>query len=108
MGRVGACDDNAAMESFFALRQRNVLDRQRWTSREDLRLAIITWIEKTYHLRRRQSRLGRLTPRRVRDTDPDRSRGLIAPTEPHRRPHRPRLPVLSRRRRPTRPRQHLH
>ena len=29
MGRVGACGDNAAMESFFALLQKNVLDRQR-------------------------------------------------------------------------------
>ena len=62
MGRVGACGDNAAMESFFALLQKNVLDRQRWTSRQQLRLAIITWIEKTYHRRRRQRRLGRLTP----------------------------------------------
>ncbi len=62
MGRVGACGDNAAMESFYALLQRNVLDRKRWTTREDLRLAIITWIEKTYHRRRRQRRLGRLTP----------------------------------------------
>jgi len=62
MGRVGACGDNAAMESFFALLQKNVLDRQRWTSREQLRLAIITWIERTYHRRRRQRRLGRLTP----------------------------------------------
>ena len=62
MGRVGACGDNAAMESFFALLQKNVLDRQRWSSREQLRLAIITWIERTYHRRRRQRRLGRLTP----------------------------------------------
>lgn len=62
MGRVGACGDNAAMESFFALLQNNVLDRQRWTSRDQLRLAIITWIERTYHRRRRQHRLGRLTP----------------------------------------------
>jgi putative transposase len=62
MGRVGACGDNAAMESFFALLQKNVLDRQRWASREELRLAIITWIEKTYHRRRRQRRLGGLTP----------------------------------------------
>jgi putative transposase len=62
MGRVGACGDNAAMESFFALLQKNVLDRQRWPSREQLRLAIITWIERTYHRRRRQRRLGRLTP----------------------------------------------
>ena len=42
MGRVGACGDNAAMESFFALLQKNVLDRRRWNSREQLRLAIIT------------------------------------------------------------------
>jgi putative transposase len=62
MGRVGACGDNAAMESFFALLQNNVLDRQRWQTREDLRLAIVTWIERTYHRRRRQRRLGRLTP----------------------------------------------
>ena len=46
----------------FALLQKNVLDRQRWSAREQLRLAIITWIERTYHRRRRQRRLGRLTP----------------------------------------------
>ena len=62
MGRVGACGDNAAMESFFALLQRNVLDRQRWATRADLRLAIVTWIERTYHRRRRQRALDRLTP----------------------------------------------
>jgi len=62
MGRVGACGDNAAMESFFALLQKNVLDRQRWTTRHELRLAIVSWIETTYHRRRRQRRLGKLTP----------------------------------------------
>ncbi|MBF6294541.1 IS3 family transposase [Nocardia farcinica] len=35
--RVGAAGDNAAMESFFSLLQRNVLDRQRWDTREQLR-----------------------------------------------------------------------
>ena len=62
MGRVGACGDNAAMESFFALLQKNVLNTRRWHTREDLRVAIVTWIERTYHRRRRQDRLGRLTP----------------------------------------------
>jgi putative transposase len=62
MGRVGACADNAAMESFFALLQKNLLDRQHWSSREELRLAIVTWIERTYHRRRRQRALGKLTP----------------------------------------------
>jgi transposase InsO family protein len=30
--------------------------------RFELRLAFITWIERTHHRRRRQVRLGRLTP----------------------------------------------
>lgn len=62
MGRVAAAGDNAAMESFFALLQKNVLNRQRWTSRSELRIAIINWIEGTYHRRRRQRVLGKLTP----------------------------------------------
>lgn len=45
MGRVGAAGDNAAMESFVALLQKNVLDRRTWTTREALRMAIVTWIE---------------------------------------------------------------
>lgn len=62
MGRVGAAGDNAAMESYFSLLQKNVLDRQVWATREELRIAIVTWIERTYHRRRRQASLGRLTP----------------------------------------------
>jgi putative transposase len=62
MGRVGACADNAAMESFFSLLQKNVLNRQRWQTRNELRLAIVVWIEKTYRRRRRQDALGRMTP----------------------------------------------
>jgi len=34
MGRVGAAGDNAAMESFFSLLQKNVLNRRTWTTRE--------------------------------------------------------------------------
>jgi transposase InsO family protein len=62
MGRVGACAVDASMESFFSFLQKNVLDRQRWLTRQELRLAITTWIERTYHRRRRQRRLGKLTP----------------------------------------------
>jgi putative transposase len=62
MGRVGACGDNAAMESFFALLQKNVLNRKRWATREELRIAMVTWIERTYNRRRRQRRLGKLSP----------------------------------------------
>jgi transposase InsO family protein len=62
MGQVGSAADNAAMESFFSLLQRNVLDRHRWATRNQLRIAIVAWIERTYHRRRRQTTLGRLTP----------------------------------------------
>lgn len=62
MGRVGAAGDNAAMESFHSLLQHDVLNRRRWETREELHLAIVTWIERTYHRRRRQRGLGKLTP----------------------------------------------
>ncbi len=39
-----------------------MLNRRRWDTRDELRIAIITWIERTYHRRRRQVALGRLTP----------------------------------------------
>ena len=62
MGQVGAAGDNAAMESFFALLQKNVLDRQARDTRQQLRLAIVGWIEGRYHRKRRQRTLGKLTP----------------------------------------------
>jgi transposase InsO family protein len=62
MGRVASAGDNAAMESFWALLQRNVLNQRTWTTRDELRYAIVHWIEHTYNRRRRQRRLGRLTP----------------------------------------------
>jgi len=62
MGRVASAGDNAAMESFFSLLQKNVLDRQRWRTRSELRYEIIRWIEHTYNRRRGQRGLGKLTP----------------------------------------------
>jgi transposase InsO family protein len=62
IGRVGAAGYNGAIESFFALLQKNVLDRRPWTTRQELRIVIVTWIEPTYHRRRGQAGLGRLTP----------------------------------------------
>jgi putative transposase len=84
MDRVGAADDNAAMESFFGLLQNNVLDRRRWTTRQQLRIAIIAWIERTYHRRRRQPRLGRLTPIEYE----------TIVTHPRRQPRNPRCHLL--------------
>jgi len=62
MGRVAAAGDNAAMESFHSLLQKNVLDRHRWATRDDLTYATLYWIEHTYNRRRRQRGLGKLTP----------------------------------------------
>lgn len=62
MGRVAAAGDNAAMESFWALLQKNVLNRQTWATRTDLSYEIVYWIEHTYNRRRRQRGLGKLTP----------------------------------------------
>ena len=49
MGQVVSAGDNGAMESFSALAQKNLLNRRRWRTRHELRLAMITWIERTYH-----------------------------------------------------------
>jgi transposase InsO family protein len=62
MGRVGAAADNAAMESFFSLLQKNVLNLYRWQTRAHLREEITYWIEAKYHRGRRQRALGKQTP----------------------------------------------
>ena len=62
MGRVASAGDNAAMESWHALLQKNVLDRRRWRTRDELHNAVVFWIEHTYNRRRRQRALGKLTP----------------------------------------------
>ena len=41
MGGVGAAGDNAAMEPLFALLHNNVRGGQSWTTREQLRSAIV-------------------------------------------------------------------
>ena len=50
------------MEAFYSLLQNDVLDAQPWCSREEVRLRIVTRIGRTYHRRRKQKVLGRLTP----------------------------------------------
>jgi len=62
MGRVAAAGDNARIESFHSLLQNNVLDSKKWESQEELRIAIVHWIERTYHRRRRKRSLGKMTP----------------------------------------------
>lgn len=59
---MATAGDSAAMESFFALLQKKVLDHCTWDAREELRTAIVTWIEQAYHRRQRHARLGHLDP----------------------------------------------
>jgi hypothetical protein len=61
MGRVASAADSAAIESFHALLQKNVPSSRRWETREELRLALVTWIEKKYRRQRRKHRLGKMT-----------------------------------------------
>jgi transposase InsO family protein len=62
MGREASAGDNAVMESFNSLLQNNVLDTRRWETREELKLAVVTWIERTCHRRHRQRAFGKMTP----------------------------------------------
>ena len=68
------------MKLFFSLLQKNVFTRQRWTLCEQLRLAIIVWIEKTHHRRRRQKSPRPLTPTEFEILHQSRSRGLTTPS----------------------------
>jgi putative transposase len=65
------------MESFWSLLQTNVLNQHRWMTRQQLRLAIVVWIERKYHRQRPQDALGGLTPIEY-ETKLDRPRDLAA------------------------------
>jgi len=47
VGRLTSAGENAAMESFWALLQKDVLDRHHWATRDELPYAIAFWIEHT-------------------------------------------------------------
>ena len=62
MGSVGDCYDNAMCESFFATLECELLDRQRFPTQADARLAVFDFIEGWYNPRRRHSALDYLSP----------------------------------------------
>lgn len=51
MGQVASAPDNAATESWHALLQKNVLNRRRWRTRDELHHSIMFWIEHTCNRR---------------------------------------------------------
>ncbi len=62
MGSVADCYDNAMCESFFATLECELLDRVRFPTQADARIAIFDFIEGFYNPRRRHSGLGYLSP----------------------------------------------
>jgi putative transposase len=62
MGTVGDAYDNAMCESFFATLECELLDRRRFATKAEARMAIFEFIEGWYNPTRRHSGLGRISP----------------------------------------------
>jgi hypothetical protein len=62
MGSVGDAYDNAMAESFFATLECELLDRRRFRTLAEARMAVFEFIEGFYNPRRRHSSLGYLSP----------------------------------------------
>ena len=77
MGSVGDAYDNAMCESFFATLECELLDRRRFKTQAEARIAIFEFVEGFYNPRRRHSSLGYLSPidyerrHHARAVDPD-------------------------------------
>ncbi len=62
MGSVGDCYDNALCESFFATLECELLDRHRFRTQAEAKLAIFKFIEGWYNPHRRHSALDQKSP----------------------------------------------
>jgi len=62
MGSVGDCFDNAMCESFFATLECELLDRQKFQTKAEARMACFQFIEGWYNPSRRHSALGYMSP----------------------------------------------
>jgi putative transposase len=62
MGSVGDAYDNATCESFFATLECELLERQRFKTQAEARIAVFEFIEGFYNPRRRHSSIGYLSP----------------------------------------------
>jgi putative transposase len=62
MGSVGDCLDNAMCESFFATLECELLDRRRFKTQIEARMAVFEFIEAWYNPHRRHSALDYLSP----------------------------------------------
>jgi putative transposase len=62
MGSRGECWDSAVAESFFATLKKELIRRQSWPTRAELRTAVFDDIEIFYNATRMHSTLGMLSP----------------------------------------------
>ncbi len=62
LGSIGDCFDNAMCESFFATLECELLDRRRFETKAEARMALFHFIEGWYNPRRRHSALGYDSP----------------------------------------------
>ena len=86
MGSVGDAYDNAMCESFFATLECELLDRRRFKTQAEARVAVFEFIEGFYNPRRRHSSIGYLSPtdyerqhqKRAADPEPRKPAVLLA------------------------------
>jgi transposase InsO family protein len=62
LGTIGDAYDNAAVESFWARMQTELLNTRKWATRVELSTAIFDWVEAFYNRARRHSSLGMVSP----------------------------------------------
>ena len=82
MGSVGDAYDNAMCESFFATLECELLDRRRFKTQAEARIAVFEFIEGFYNPRRRHSSIGYLSPidyeRHAANPDAHQSAAVLA------------------------------
>lgn len=67
MGSRGDCFDNAVAESFFATLKKELIHRQSWPTKNELRTEVFDYVEVFYNRERRHSTLGQLSPVRFEE-----------------------------------------
>jgi len=83
MGSVGDAYDNAMAESFFATLECELLDRTRFQTQAEARMAVFEWIEGWYNPQRRHSSIGYLSPNEFERRHAEiRESGGFAPAPP--------------------------
>ena len=82
MGSVGDCYDNAMSESFFATLECELIDRYRFKTQAEARMAVFGFIEGWYNPRRRHSSLGYESPISFEENHANRSAACPKLLEP--------------------------